>query len=68
MEFYELQLLLLGTFCIVSLILERRVSSKKSSTKSHEHLENGKVGSTPGSLSTLARQYLVVYAIVMGVS
>jgi len=66
MEFYELQLVLLGVFCTFSLFLERQVSSRKPSTKTHEHLENGKPSSAPGSLSTLARQYLVVYAIVMG--
>jgi hypothetical protein len=64
MEFYELQLILLGVFCVFSLFVERQVASRRHPNKTHDHLENGKPGSVP--LSTLARQYLVVYAIVMG--
>jgi hypothetical protein len=69
-EFYELQLILLTLFCIFSLLLERLFSNRKQQlTKEtpEDRLENGKHwhGAT-NSLAALTRQYLVVYAIVMG--
>ncbi|KDQ58380.1 hypothetical protein JAAARDRAFT_154822 [Jaapia argillacea MUCL 33604] len=69
--FYELQLILLTSFCVVSLLLERHVSNKKQARAKEHHIENGNghVGGASGAASaiaTLTRQYLIVYAIVMG--
>ncbi|KAH7928573.1 DUF791-domain-containing protein [Leucogyrophana mollusca] len=66
--FYELQLIILVSSCFVFLFLERHVSRKRAAAKEHhpvERLENGNVPPL-SSLATLTRQYLVVYAIVMG--
>ncbi len=63
LDFYEWQLLVLASFFVVSLGIERHVA--KSSISIEDRLENGSgVGS--GVLSTLTRKYLLVYAIVMG--
>ena len=74
--FYELQLLVLASVCTVALGFERFVSKKpKQDLKSgkdsaNERLEDGVVPSMGAStgLSSLMRKYLIVYAIVMGVS
>lgn len=68
--FYELQLMLLTGFCIFSLLAERYVSRSKrplTGRTPDDHLESGKVGSA-SAVAQLARQYLTVYAIVMGAS
>ncbi|KAF9234451.1 hypothetical protein BU15DRAFT_89981 [Melanogaster broomeanus] len=70
--FYELQLVLLVTSCLVFLLLERHASSRKraaaAETKEYhiDRLENGGSTVPVNALATLTRQYLVVYAIVMG--
>ncbi|KAH7909156.1 hypothetical protein BJ138DRAFT_1155970 [Hygrophoropsis aurantiaca] len=67
--FYELQLILLVSACLVFLFIERHVSQKRTAAAKEQHsadrLENGSVAPL-SSLATLTRQYLVVYAIVMG--
>ncbi|KAG1763695.1 hypothetical protein EDD22DRAFT_1042779 [Suillus occidentalis] len=68
--FYELQLILLVSLCLIFLLLERHVSRRKESKEkdlhSAERLENGEPTASHNSLATLTRQYLIVYAIVMG--
>jgi hypothetical protein len=68
LSFYEHQLIFLTGFCILSLLLERRFSNQNhpsSKETSESHLENGRHGPS-NSMASLTRQYLVVYAIVMG--
>lgn len=60
-DFYEAQLLRLTVVCIVSLVVENYVNKRKRGPDSRE---NTKLGGS--STATLMRQYLVVYAIVMG--
>ncbi|KAG7094958.1 hypothetical protein E1B28_005759 [Marasmius oreades] len=60
-DFYETQLLWLAGICIVSLVCENRISKRKQRLNSRDNA-NEKRG---GSMHTLMRQYLVVYAIVM---
>jgi MFS transporter, MFS domain-containing protein family, molybdate-anion transporter len=67
-QFYELNLVLLVAFCLISLLLERHASGRKPLTKSFDHAEEGKAVSVPNGLASLTRQYLIVYAIVMGES
>ena len=80
-SFYESQLAVLALFCTVAVFLERRAAKQKrleervdtialdASNASENGTANGgwradKGGSSPTSV--LSRQYLVVYAIVMG--
>jgi len=68
--FYELQLVFLVASCLVLLFLERHISRRKEKEKdlhAVERLENGEPTASRNSLAALTRQYLVVYAIVMGV-
>ncbi|OAX34510.1 DUF791-domain-containing protein [Rhizopogon vinicolor AM-OR11-026] len=67
--FYELQLILLVFSCLILLFLERHVSRRRDKEKDlHvvERLENGEPTPSRNSLVALTRQYLIVYAIVMG--
>ena len=68
--FYESQLLVLATGCAISFGLERHVAKNTRHAKetADERLENGKLGTGGSALSTLTRKYLLVYAIVMGMS
>ncbi|OBZ67712.1 Molybdate-anion transporter, partial [Grifola frondosa] len=60
LPFYELQLAFLASFCVLFLLVERRLSRKSRS-------QNADASTVPsGVVSTLTRQYLIVYAIVMG--
>ncbi|KAJ8694801.1 hypothetical protein PTI98_007449 [Pleurotus ostreatus] len=64
--FYELQLTCLAVFCAVALFIDHRTSRRQGPKDTPEsRLENGKLGSAAG-FAALARQYLAVYAIVMG--
>ncbi|EIW78301.1 DUF791-domain-containing protein [Coniophora puteana RWD-64-598 SS2] len=69
-DFYELQLILLVISCIAFLLFERYVSRKKQQLRKDnypaERLENGGNTTPYSALAKLTRQYLVVYAIVMG--
>lgn len=69
-DFYQSQLCLLSVVCLVALLLERYASSgRKASPKGREDLEDGLAASpstNPNTLAVLTRQYLIVYAIVMG--
>ncbi|KZT07017.1 DUF791-domain-containing protein [Laetiporus sulphureus 93-53] len=72
-SFYELQLICLVSFCLVSLLVERHLSKRRANPKAELEEEDGhhvtSTAATSGSghvLSTLTRQYLIVYAIVMG--
>ena len=70
--FYELQLILLVSSCLVFLLLEHHASSRKraaaASAKDYhaDRLETGGNTIPVNALASLTRQYLLVYAIVMG--
>ncbi|KAJ7104382.1 hypothetical protein B0H15DRAFT_809794 [Mycena belliarum] len=70
-HYYELQLLYLSIGCVLAFIVDRVVSRSRrrlSAKDSREDRAEGGLGGS-GSAATLAaltRQYLVVYAIVMG--
>ncbi|KAF8552365.1 DUF791-domain-containing protein [Imleria badia] len=70
--FYELQLILLVSSCLVFLLLEHLTSSWKraaaASAKDHhaDRLENGGNTIPVNALARLTQQYLLVYAVVMG--
>ena len=77
--FYEFQLFVLATFCVAAVAFERRANgdsdapssshSRSDSTTTISGIENGNAQSTskPGasSIAALARNYLIVYGIVM---
>lgn len=66
--FYETQLVVLVAVCFLSLLLERTISQKRKrqlTQRSHDHLESGMHGQA-STVGKLARQYLIVYAVVMG--
>jgi len=63
--FYERQLLVLASFCVVFLGIERNVA--RGSTVAKESTDNRRQnGSQVSVRSELTRKYLLVYAIVMG--
>lgn len=70
--FYELQLILLVSSCLVFLFLERHASSRKraaaTTAKDYyvERIENGGSTVPVNALAKLTQQYLLVYAVVMG--
>lgn len=70
--FYELQLILLISSCLVFLLLEHHASSRKRAAAATardyhaDRLENGRSIVPVNALAQLTRQYLLVYAIVMG--
>lgn len=68
--FYELQLIYFTTFCVVFLLVERQLSSRKQSKIPNGDLAAPAAASSGSGnvLSKLTRQYLIVYAIVMGES
>jgi len=77
--FYEFQLFVLATFCVAAVAFERRVKgdpdasasshSKSDSTSNIAGIENGNghwgPKSSASSTAALARNYLIVYGIVM---
>ncbi|KAJ7119928.1 hypothetical protein C8R43DRAFT_1099133 [Mycena crocata] len=70
-RFYEFQLLWLSIGCLVALLADRHASQNRrklaSKDSREERAEGGLTGSgTASALAALTRQYLVVYAIVMG--
>lgn len=69
-SFYETCLVFLTLLCLVLLLAERYVSGleKESATKesADDRLESARPPNAGSALKTLARKYLVVYAIVMG--
>ncbi|KAJ7485793.1 hypothetical protein FB451DRAFT_1350207 [Mycena latifolia] len=70
-SFYEYQLLYLSIACLVAVIADQVVSKsrRRQSAKDsrEERAEGGLSGSgSAGALAALTRQYLMVYAIVMG--
>ncbi|KAJ6489919.1 hypothetical protein C8R45DRAFT_200218 [Mycena sanguinolenta] len=70
-NFYEFQLLWLSIGCLIALIADRRAAAGRKSLVAkdiHEERAEGGLSAagTAGALATLTRQYLVVYAIVMG--
>ncbi|KAK0480719.1 hypothetical protein IW261DRAFT_1419071 [Armillaria novae-zelandiae] len=65
--FYEQQLVVLTSFCLLSLLIDRHVTRRKSIKAADDSLEQGiPATSESKSLATLTRQYLVVYGVVMG--
>jgi hypothetical protein len=70
-RFYEFQLLWLSIGCLIALLADRRAAQtrRKLTVKDsrEERAEGGLSGSgTASALAALTKQYLVVYAIVMG--
>ncbi|KAJ7785333.1 hypothetical protein DFH07DRAFT_948411 [Mycena maculata] len=71
MRFYEFQLLWLSIGCLVALIADRQASKSRqrlaAKDSREERAEGGMSGAGSASaLAALTRQYLLVYAIVMG--
>ncbi|KAI6006157.1 hypothetical protein EDC04DRAFT_989919 [Pisolithus marmoratus] len=67
--FYEAQLIILVSACLLFLLVERHASSRRrTAAKDHDpdKLENGGSTTPVNALATLTKRYLVVYAIVMG--
>ena len=64
-DFYESQLVILAFFSIFFYALDKKFSRKSNSKDRSDNLENGHLGHSD-NVSTLARKYLTVYAIVMG--
>ena len=70
-SFYQGQLAILAAFCVLAVLIERRSSSKGSENghaRSTSQAENGSAGTgwkRASSAALLARQYLVVYGLVM---
>jgi hypothetical protein len=64
MPFYEVQLILLATLCVLFLLYERWAALRRSSDT--DDAKGGPLENSP--VSSLAKQYLIVYAIVMGMS
>ena len=59
--FYELQLIIFAAICLIWLLLDRQLSNKRTSDHGSSML-----GGAATAMSRLAKQYLIVYAIVMG--
>lgn len=64
-DFYEFQLAILAFFSAFFYGLDKRLSRNSNPKERSDSLENGHV-SHSDNVSTLARKYLTVYAIVMG--
>ncbi|TDL22756.1 DUF791-domain-containing protein [Rickenella mellea] len=77
--FYELQLFVLAAFCVTAVFFEQRAAKRKEATAAAsperrvEGVENGhgngngwKADHSSTAAAGLTRQYLIVYAIVMG--
>lgn len=66
--FYETQLLILVCCCVFALIAEQILSKRKKTnrTAADARLEGGLGVSSANLLGKLTRQYLFVYAMVMG--
>ena len=65
-HFYELQLIILGAFCLFILSIERCLSNSNREKRSKDLADSEHSGEKSNVLAALTRQYLVVYAIVMG--
>ncbi|KAF8205256.1 hypothetical protein K438DRAFT_1818843, partial [Mycena galopus ATCC 62051] len=70
-RFYEHQLLWLSVGCLIALIADQRAASARKRVNAkdarEERAEGGLAGSgTASALAALTRQFLLVYAIVMG--
>ena len=64
-DFYESQLAILAFFSIFFYGLDRKFSRKVNPKERSDNLQHGNVALSD-NVSTLARKYLTVYAIVMG--
>lgn len=64
-DFYESQLAVLAFFSAFFYGLDKKFSRKSNPKDRSDSLENGHLGHSD-NVSTLARKYLTVYAIVMG--
>ena len=64
-DFYESQLAILVFFSVFFYGLDKKLSRKVNPKERSDNLEHGNVGLSD-NVSTLARKYLTVYAIVMG--
>jgi hypothetical protein len=64
-HFYELQLILLSAFCLFTISVERFLSNASHKRRLTAG-DRAEIGKTSNLRAVLARQYLVVYAIVMG--
>ena len=63
-DFYESQLAILVFFSVLFYGLDRKFSRKVNPKERSDNLEHGNVA-LQDNVSTLARKYLTVYAIVM---
>ncbi|KAI5118539.1 hypothetical protein M0805_008480 [Coniferiporia weirii] len=69
--FYQSQLTILATFCVLAVFLERRAAGKRKASVDGGHARTtsqAEYGSASGRVSpasTLVRQYLTVYGLVM---
>lgn len=66
--FYETQLLILVCCCVFALVVEQILSKRKKENRAaaDARLEGGHGVSSTNVHSKLTRQYLFVYAMVMG--
>lgn len=64
-DFYESQLAFLVFFSIFFYGLDKKLSWKANAKERSTEIEHGSVGPSD-NVSTLARKYLIVYAVVMG--
>jgi MFS transporter, MFS domain-containing protein family, molybdate-anion transporter len=66
LRFYEVQLILLVTLCVLFLFYEKYASPRQSTDT--DNVKGGPLGKSAVASAKLANQYLVVYAVVMGTS
>ncbi|GBE88863.1 hypothetical protein BKA93DRAFT_497710 [Sparassis latifolia] len=68
LSFYEFQLVGLVSFCLLFLLVEKQLSRWRQSKQKGDFTAEGAASSSPSGnvLAKLTRQYLTVYAIVMG--
>lgn len=67
-SFYQTQLAILAGFCVLTVVLERRATGKRAESehsRTGSQAENGSAGTKRASAGALARQYLLVYGLVM---
>lgn len=76
-SFYQTQLTVLSVFCLAAVIVQHRAQSKAKAQQPNGHARTSSVAASSAesglkpapratSAAALAKQYLVVYAVVMG--
>ena len=66
MDFYQVQLIFITILCLFSVLISHYISKLLTTKSRHLKLELETGKSHSNAFNTLARQYLIVYAIVMG--